>query len=538
MSKVSTYLQSHIVGEVSVRTDVRQALSFDGGILQVTPDMVIYPRATNDIRKVARFVWQLAEKGHPLSITVRGAGTDTSGAAVGSGVALVTTAHMHEIFEYDTKQKLVRLQAGASLASLDQALALHGTTIKALRGSYSAGTIGGAVANAVCGPYASAHTLVEAVDQLEVVLANGDVLQTERISKRELNRRKGQEGFVGDIYRGIDGIIEEYADVIEKLAPGDYAGYNAIADVKRKDGSFDLAPLFIGSQGTLGIITEMIMKTQERPTHRAAAVLVFDNREKARDALDVLQTFHPQYVEYFDGIFFERAVQAGKSYSFYRAGDKAPVSVVVAGFEDVSERHVKKSLKKLGKVFANSKDADLTILENDGLLELSALLDIVQYTAAPDHVEVEAPSVYTGFQVPLTQFEVFCKGLDDLAAREHVALPLAGHVATGIYGVYPSLSLKKVGDKQKALKLIDELVKLVTACDGIFVAEGGEGILSARSVRTRLDPRLVEMHDAVRKLLDPHGTLNPGVKQDVDLRKLASQLRSDPAVGQLARFGL
>ena len=79
------------------------------------------------------------------------------------------------------------------------------------------------------------------------MLANGDVLQTGRINKRELNKRKGVQGFIGDIYRGIDGIIEEYADVLGQLNMNDMTGYNSIADVKRKDGSFDLTPLFVGS---------------------------------------------------------------------------------------------------------------------------------------------------------------------------------------------------------------------------------------------------------------------------------------------------
>jgi len=115
MSKVAAYLRGHLAGEVSTRTDVREALSTDLGVLKIKPEMVIYPRTTNDIRKVCRFAWQLANKGHVLPVTVRGAGTDTTGAAIGKGVALVTTAHMNKIFEYDAKQKLVRYSLGLPL---------------------------------------------------------------------------------------------------------------------------------------------------------------------------------------------------------------------------------------------------------------------------------------------------------------------------------------------------------------------------------------------------------------------------------------
>jgi FAD/FMN-containing dehydrogenase len=293
-------------------------MSDDAGVLKIVPEMVIYPRSTNDIRKVCRFAWQLAEKGHVIPVTVRGAGTDSTGAAIGKGASVVTTAHMNKIFEYDAKQKLVRLQPGVSIGALSQALSLYGTSIMSLAGSHAFGTIGGAIASAVAGPLAGKYGTIErAIDQLEVVLANGDVIQTGRINKRELSRRKGLQTFEGDIYRGIDGIIEESADILDNLRSNDATGYNTIADVKQKDGSFDLTPLFIGSQGTLGIITEMILRAEYRSLHYGVAALVFASANTARDALDDLCKMTPAFVEYFDAEFFNTAATCGRRYNFY-----------------------------------------------------------------------------------------------------------------------------------------------------------------------------------------------------------------------------
>ena len=91
MSKVSTYLQQHVSGEVVTDTATRRALARDASVLEITPEMVIYPRVTNDIRKVARFAWQLAEKGHVLPLTVRGGGNDETGGAIGKGVIIAQT---------------------------------------------------------------------------------------------------------------------------------------------------------------------------------------------------------------------------------------------------------------------------------------------------------------------------------------------------------------------------------------------------------------------------------------------------------------
>ena len=89
MNKTAQYLQEHLVGEVMTSPDARQYFSTDGSIFELTPQIIIYPRVENDVRKTARFTWQLAERGRSISITARGSGTDQAGAALGNGIMLI-----------------------------------------------------------------------------------------------------------------------------------------------------------------------------------------------------------------------------------------------------------------------------------------------------------------------------------------------------------------------------------------------------------------------------------------------------------------
>lgn len=541
MSKVAAYLRGHISGEVVTREDVRQAHASDGGVLSIKPEMVIYPRTTNDIRKLARFAWQLAEKGHIVPITVQGAGTDTTGAAIGKGILVVTTAHMNKVYEYDAKQKLVRVQPGLTIGALQSALSLHGTNLLSLEGSRPYGTIGGAIANAAAGPLAGKYGNVgRTIQQLEVVLANGDVIQTSRVNKRELSRRKGLQGLEGDLYRGIDGIIEEYSEVIDGLDADDMAGYSSVADVKRKDGSFDLTPLFVGSQGTLGIISEMILRADFKSARMGAGVLVFADSAAARDALDELAKMNPALLEYFDASLFEVAREAGHNYSSYNdaAGAFQPQSVIVIGFDAFNDHHRKKDIKKLLKKFEKAEGMSIVTADGEAAEELLATLDVLQYSQFPDRAGEHAPDVFGGFHIPTEQFEDFVTTLKAYGLKERIDLPMAGHAITNTYSIYPVLSLAKVSDKQKVFKILDEVSKLVYSHGGTMIAEGGEGRLKARSIYSQLDEKVVEMYAAVRKVCDPLGTLNPGVKQVNDVRTLASELRDTANAGQFARFGL
>src|ERR1700754_2035204 len=126
MNKVASYLQGHISGEVLISDAARDFFSTDASVLEVKPNLIVYPRSTNDVRKVARFAWQLAEKGHKLPITARGSGTDQTGAAIGSGMLMVFPAHMSRILEIDTKSRMVRLQPGVNFKSLQETLHTHG----------------------------------------------------------------------------------------------------------------------------------------------------------------------------------------------------------------------------------------------------------------------------------------------------------------------------------------------------------------------------------------------------------------------------
>ena len=117
MSKVAHYLQEHVIGEVVTSTDARRYFAHDASVLQLAPTLIVYPRNENDVRKTARFSWQLAERGRIIPITARGSGTDQSGAALSSGIMVVFPAHMNRILELDTKAHTVTVEPGLILPS-------------------------------------------------------------------------------------------------------------------------------------------------------------------------------------------------------------------------------------------------------------------------------------------------------------------------------------------------------------------------------------------------------------------------------------
>ena len=542
MNKIAQYLNEHLLGEVTSAQPILDKFSRDGSILSIVPELVVHPRITNDIRKIARFSWQLAEKGHILPITVRGGGTDINGAAIGRGIIVNTAAHLTKTIFISLKNKdqFVHVQPGVNFGALNDKLMSHGMIIPSYPSTASHSTVGGAVANNTAGPQSSRYGLIgDQVMRLEVVLANGDLIETSRINKHELSKKKGLQTFEGEIYRKIDGIIEDNLQTItDKLSnnPPENTGYTDIAKVKGRDGSFDLTPLLIGSQGTLGIISEIVLKTGFYNSEQSIIVATFDNPETARDAADALTSLQPSILDVIDSELFTMAHNCGKKYIFSdEYSERSLGSVIYINFNDISDslrkRKLKQALKKLSKL-------ETTIYRNTdySVEELNVVREVNSLIAQPNTKGESRPPIIDGASIPAVRREEFIVGVKELADKHHITLPLHFDWLGGIVYCRPTLQLHVVADKQKAFKLISDYMELVVRFGGSMAVSGGEGRLRTMAAYAQLDEDELEMYEQIRAAFDPFGTLNPGVKQKSDLKTLVSELNPDYSTADFAQY--
>ena len=107
MSKIVKYLNGYILGEVSARESRLKQFSTDRSILKIEPNIVVYPRILDDVRKIMRFSCQLAEKKHIFGVTMRGFGGSTDGSSIGDGIVVDLSRHLDAIQELDLKFRLV-----------------------------------------------------------------------------------------------------------------------------------------------------------------------------------------------------------------------------------------------------------------------------------------------------------------------------------------------------------------------------------------------------------------------------------------------
>lgn len=529
MNKIGQYLQEHVSGEVVASADARQYFSTDASILTLTPSLIVYPKSENDVRKVARFTWQLAERNRIVPITARGGGSDQAGAAIGTGIIMAFTAHMNRIVELDAKSGLVVVEPGMNYGRLQQTLETHGRFLPPYPASLEYATLGGAVANNAVGEKSVKYGDTRAyVRGLRVVLANGEMITTERLGHRELNKKMGLTSFEGEIYRTLDGLLEEHKDTLalmERRTARNASGYD-LADIKRKDGSFDLTPLFVGSQGTLGIVTEISLDTEPHNPETSLLVAAFDDAQRLQQAVLALKAEHevPSALEVVDGNLLNLVGKLHPAHLKGVVNTPYPQFILLAEYDDTG-RTQKKSLKRGLKILEKQALQVQSVTNLEDQEELWKVRHAAALAVAHAEGGAKALPFIEDGAVPPDKLAEFLTGIYGLFERSRLPVAIWGHAGDANLHVQPYLDLNQLGDRQKLFRLMDEYYRLVISLGGAVSAGHGEGRVRAPYIDKMYGDEVYELLGKVKKLFDPHGTLNPGVKFGTSLEDIKLQLR-------------
>lgn len=533
MNKVASYLQSHISGEVLVGESIREHFSTDASIIKLKPALVVHPRTTNDVRKIARFSWQLAERGHVLPMTARGNGTDLTGAAIGKGVVLSFPTHLNKILELDSKQKLVRVQPGVNFKSLQETLYTHGLFLPPAPESFEYSTIGGAIANNSSGVRSFKYGDMSAwVDRLEVVLANGEVIQTGPLNKREVNKKLGLPTLEGELYRAVDTILHDSEETISSYqkaisVSSDNVGY-ALSSLRAKNGDIDLTQLFVGSQGTLGIITEAILRVANYTPASTLVVAAFPNLDDALEATSKLSALKPSALE----------LVTSELYDFVRKNNniELPPELMVEGHPGIvvfveahnqSERALAKFTKQAIKIISQYSDSCINASDFEEREKLWSYRYATSALMSYDSAGKSAIPLVQGVSVPPVALHQFMDDAKQLSQKHHLETYFWVHTQSSEVMAVSVGDLSKLGDRQKVFKFMDEYFRLVIRLGGSIATTGAEGRVRGPFALLQVGSDLGVVFGQLKSAADPHSTLNPGVKTGGSAKELIDALRHE-----------
>lgn len=520
MSKLSEYLNRHVVGNVFDRPAILEDYSCDRSILKITPRLVAFPESTEDIRKLVRFSYQLADRDYLLPITVRGTGLDKTGASIGEGL-IISTEKLDQLEEIDLRGRLVRVQPGITLGQLNDILRLQGLWLPV---DYNPGsTIGGLIANCPSDDMASRYGgIYSYVERLEVVLANGDIAQLAPQTSHSINAKIAENSAEGVLYNKINHILDEYDDMIldRSMQPFDAMGYANITKVRGRH-TINLLPLMFASQGTLGVISDVILHVEPLPPESRQLLVSFHDLKAAQRFLNFACDLEPASVKICDLRIIEDAANRGKKPDlFIRKIGRGLLVLIDFGNRKLKTNQKIKRCKAVlppGTFFVEEtpENASAFYCINNALL---SYLNDTQYG--------ERTPVLDDVFVPNLHFGEFVEGLKDLERTLDLPLPLFGSFATSNYYVRPELDCASIDGRKKMMEFIRLYSELVASCQGSLTGNGPEGRVKALMMSRTLGVGERQLYNQIKEAFDAKNILNPKVKMGADVKDTIRCLRT------------
>ncbi|WP_226003977.1 FAD-binding and (Fe-S)-binding domain-containing protein [Natrinema salinisoli] len=324
-------LDERIDGEIRFDEYSRRLYATDASAYEVTPVGVVLPRTTEDVAAVVDYC---ADNGIP--VLPRGGGTSLAGQAVNEAVVLDLTTHMDGLLELSADDRQATVQAGTVLADLNRALEPHELKFAPDPAAGNRSTIGGAIGNNSTGAHSLQYGKTDAyVEDVEVVLADGSVERFGEVTVAQLRERADPDGdSLERIYEALRRVVDEEAAAISEVFPQlkrNVSGYNldrlvaeAYGDPEAfdentdetvdidgepdSDATVNLARVFAGSEGTLGVVTEATVSLEPVPETTGVVLLTYtDLLEAMADVDTIVRNFDPAAIEAIDDVLLELA---------------------------------------------------------------------------------------------------------------------------------------------------------------------------------------------------------------------------------------
>ena len=387
---------------------------------------------------------------HAIPVVTRGAGSGLSGGANSTSDSLVISLEkMNQILQIDSANQIARVQAGVINIDLDIAAKEFGLAYLPDPASREWSSLGGNAATNAGGMCCVKYGVTAAhVRAMQVVLACGEIIELGKATKKSVT-------------------------------------------------TYDLLHLFIGSEGTLGIITELTLNLEIRPAAPATLIATFPNITKAASAAAALLQYRPSMLEIVDQTTLN-AVQSWHPLGFEVAG-----SVLLM---QLDENH---SLCE--SALETCKDFDLIDgVYSDDPADAADLIR-VRKLAYPA-LERLGATLLDDVALPITKIAEFVEKVEKLSKEVNLTIGIFGHAGDG--NMHPTI-VHDHGDTaaaERAQSAFGQIVEIAQSLGGTASGEHGIGSIKSKFVTNEISNTVIELQRAVKKVFDPNSILNPGKK--------------------------
>jgi FAD/FMN-containing dehydrogenase/Fe-S oxidoreductase len=506
-------LATETQGEVLFGPADRGRYATDASIYQVTPIGAFIPKTAQDVALAVDICRDMQ-----LPIVPRGGGTSQCGQTVGAGLVIDHSKYLRHIVKLDVAQREVTVEPGMVLDHLNAALKPHGLWYPVDVSTSAQATLGGMAGNNSCGSRSIAYgNMVHNVLGVEILLSNG-----QQMSVSSYDNSSGLARSVGDYVKGLANqlrpeIEAQWPKVLRRVAGYNLDIFNNQSEKPyTPDGSVNLAHLFVGSEGTLGITQSLTLKLSELPKAKVLGVVNFQSFHKAMDSAQHIVKLLPSAVELVDRTMIELSLQNPAFAPTIRTaliGQPAAILLVeFSGSNKADLLHKMKQLVELmgdlglpGSVVEMTDDAPQKNLWEVRKAGLNIMMSLKGDGKPVSFIEDCA--------VPLVHLAEYTDALTEVFHKHGSRGTWYAHASVGTLHVRPILDMRQSGDQGGAAKMRaigEEASALVRKYKGAYSGEHGDGLCRGERIEWQFGPKINEAFKAIKQHLDPINLLCPG----------------------------
>ncbi len=439
--------EERIAYERSVRAQYAADASPHDGRL---PDAVVWPHTTAEVSAILEAA---NERGVPVTPWSGGSSLEGNAIPVAGGIVLNT----FEMDSVEVRPEDLQVVVGPGIVydDLNEKLASHGLRFPPGISSADTATIGGMIANNASGINAVRYGETrDHVLRLEVVLPDGEVIQCGR-------------------------------------------------DVIKTSAGYSLKDLFIGSEGTLGVITEATLSLAGIPQEKHAALVTFPSRRDASNAVSEIIRFgiRPGAIEFVDR-------ESIRLISQYRGASVLPEQPLLVIEMHANNSGIEEDIEFVRSICADNGSVEWTDRSGDEMDEIWAARDdaLASYKSYSEETE---PAIIGDVVVPISRYPDIVEAVGDAAADLDLLVPSIGHAGDGNLHYTPIIDPDDEDAVERAFELNDRVVRRAIELGGSATGEHGVGI-GKRKFMNEEHANAIDVMAKIKESIDPSGTMNPG----------------------------